>query len=121
LPREVKILSAGPLKIPLGGTTQVSIGLPIMRKAENRFAFELSSPPDGISVQKIVSSDGRADIVVRSDAAKMKTGLEGNLIFIAVANRPANTKNAKNKNNNARFTLGALPAIPFRIVNQENP
>jgi hypothetical protein len=121
LPREVKVLNATtPLKIPLGGTTQVSIGLPI-RKADNRFAFELSSPPDGISVQKIVASDGRADIVVRSDAAKMKTGLEGNLIFIAVASGPTKTKNPKNKNNNARVTLGVLPAIPFRIVNQETP
>ncbi|MGZ4964532.1 MAG: PPC domain-containing protein, partial [Limisphaerales bacterium] len=116
LPREVKILSGTPLKIPSGGIAHISVGMPV-RKFDNRFQFELSSPPDGISIQKIDAGETRTDIIVQSDATKVKTGLQGNLILIAVGSPRANPK-SKNKNTNARFTIGSLPAIPFEITSQ---
>lgn len=118
LPREIKILSATPLKIPNGGAVHLSVALPI-RKLDNRFQFELSSPPEGISIQKIDTGESRADIIVRSDATKVKTGFQGNLIFVATASRQNSSTKNKNKNTGpARFSLGALPAVPFEIVSQ---
>jgi hypothetical protein len=115
LPREVKVLSSTPLNIPAGGTAKISVGLP-MRKMDNRFEFELSAPPEGISIQKIVSTDGRADIVLQSDRAKAKTGLQGNLVLSAVMTQGNTKTKNKARNANARFSIGSLPAIPFQIV-----
>ena len=117
LPREVKILSATPLKIPAGGTAQISIGMP-MRRLDNRFQFELSSPPDGITIQKVVSGDTKADIIVRSDSTKVKPGLQGNLIVVATASGQKSNPKNKNKNANNRFVIGSLPAIPFEVVSE---
>lgn len=117
LPREIKILSATPLKIPAGGTAEISVGVP-MRKFDNRFQFELSSAPDGITIEKINTGEARAEIVVRTDSAKVKPGLQGNLILIATASAQKSNPKNKNKTANVRFTIGSLPAIPFEVVSK---
>jgi len=110
------ILSGSPVRVPPGATARIEVGLPGARIAE-RAQFELSNPPDGITIQSASPVRDGVEIVLQTDAAKVKPGLKGNLIINGYAARPAETNAAKSKgNNNQRMPLGALPAIPFEII-----
>jgi hypothetical protein len=116
-PRAVmKILSATPVRIPSGGTARIQVGLQAPRLAE-RAQFELSNPPEGITIQNVSPVRDGVEIVLQTDAARVKPGLKGNLIINGYAPRPEEPGAAKPKaNNNQRMPLGALPAIPFEII-----
>jgi hypothetical protein len=109
------ILSGTPVRVPPGATARIEVGLPGPRIAE-RAQFELSSPPEGISIQSASPVRDGVEIVLQTDAAKVKPGLKGNLIINGYVPRPAETNAAKMKGNNQRMSLGALPAIPFEII-----
>ena len=110
------ILSGTPVRMPPGGTARIEVGLPGPRIAE-RAQFELSNPPEGITIQNASPVRDGVEIVLQTDAAKIKPGLKGNLIINGYVPRPAETNAAKPKaNNNQRMPLGALPAIPFEII-----
>ena len=112
----MKILSATPVRIPPGGTARIQVGLPAPRLAE-RAQFELSNPPEGITIQSVSPVRDGVEIVLQTDVTKVKPGLKGNLIINGFVPRPAETNVTKPKaNNNQRMSLGALPAIPFEII-----
>jgi len=112
---QAAILSELPVKIPAGGTARVRVGLPA-NKFYDEIQFELSDPPEGITVRD-VSSDARGtDITLHSDAAKATVGLKGNLIVQAFGQRPPAAGKAKAVP--SRAPLGTLPAIPFEVVAQ---
>jgi len=112
----MKLLSATPVRMPPGGTARIQVGLPAPRIAE-RAQFELSNPPEGITIQSVSPVRDGVEIVLEADAAKVKPGLKGNLVINGYAPRPAETNAAKPKGNNKqRISLGALPAIPFEIT-----
>jgi len=108
-----RILGATPVKIPVGGTARVQVG-PAGRRFTDNFKLELSEPPEGISIQNVSPILEGAEIVLQSDAARAKTGLEGNLIVNAFVMRPQAA--GKGPANARRPFAGTLPAIPFEIV-----
>ena len=112
----LKILSATPVKIPAGGTARVRVGTP-GGGFGNRFQLELSEPPEGITLGKVSPVSEGAEIELRSDAAKAKPGLKGNLIVNILPGQllAAATKNKKQANQR-RAAVGTLPAIPFEVV-----
>jgi hypothetical protein len=113
------ILDPTPVKIPAGGTAQVRVKTP-GGAFTNNFQLELSEPPDGISIASFSQADTATAIVLRSDAAKIKPGVKGNLIVNIIAARPqAASAAGKPRANQPRAALGALPAIPFEIVAPE--
>jgi hypothetical protein len=110
----VKILSKTPVRIRAGAAARVQIGVP--GKMLDKVRLELSDPPEGITIKNVSPSPQGTEIVLQSDAAKVKPGLKGNLI---VAVFPANTKTpGKGKPQAMRRAapLTTLPAIPFEIV-----
>ena len=135
------ILSEVPVKIPLGSTAQVRVTMPATRFLE-KIRFELSEPPEGITIQNALSDQKGSgsltpdrvpkrglsrlgypfaagvptDLVLQSDAAKTKPGLRGNLIIEVSGERTPAPGKAKAKANRQRIALGVLPAIPFEIV-----
>ncbi|MCL5280081.1 MAG: hypothetical protein M1376_09260 [Planctomycetes bacterium] len=124
------ILSELPVKIPLGGTAQVRVTMPPARFFE-KVQYQLSEPPEGITIQGASSGQtgtgsparnsalgSPMDLVLQSDAAKIKPGLRGNLIVEVSGERTpgAGAGKAKTKGNRQRIPLGVLPAIPFEIV-----
>jgi hypothetical protein len=112
----MKLLSATPVRIPVGGTARIQVGLPGPRLAE-RAQFELSNPPEGIAIQSVSPTRDGVEIVLQTDAAQVEPGLRGNLIITGFAPRPGEPGAAKPKGNqNQRISLGALPAIPFEII-----
>jgi hypothetical protein len=112
----LKLLSATPVRIPAGGTARVRVGAPTSAFA-NRFKLELSEPPEGITLGKVSQVSEGTEIELRSDAAKAKPGMKGNLIVSIFQGQalaaPAKTKK---QGNQRRAAVGTLPAIPFEIV-----
>jgi hypothetical protein len=112
----LKILSATPVRIPAGGTARVRVGAPT-RGFADRFRLELSEPPEGITLGKVSAADEGAEIELRSDAAKAKAGLKGNLIVnILPGQALAAAAKKKKQGNQQRAVVGTLPAIPFEVV-----
>jgi hypothetical protein len=108
---EVKLLTATPIRIPAGGTARVLVSLPIgpfMDKIE----FELSEPPDGITLKTV----SPAELVLQTDAGKVKPGLQGNLIVKVSGERRQSPEEQPAPADKRRIPLGALPAIPFEII-----
>jgi hypothetical protein len=113
----VKVLSEVPVKIPVGGTAQVRVAMPA-NKFFDKIQFELSEPPEGISVRGASSDAKGTDIVLQGDATKVKPGLRGNLIVNVFGERTPAAGDGKAKANRQRAPLGTLPAIPFEVVKQ---
>jgi len=111
----VRRLGYGPTRIPVGGTASVKLAVP--RSAPlDRIQLALSDPPEGISIQKIARSGEGVEILIQSDAAKVKPGQKGNLILTATARKPG-TPGSKSKPLNPRAAAQlTLPAVPFEIV-----
>jgi len=111
----LKILSAMPVRIPAGGTARVRVGTPSSAFAD-RFQLELSEPPEGISLGKVSPASEGAEIELRSDAAKAKPGLKGNLIINILQGQALAAAPKKKQGNQRRAAVGTLPAIPFEVV-----
>ena len=111
----VKILGAAPVKIPAGGTARVSMSVPRAASVAN-VGLALSEPPDGITIQQTRATRDGAEIVLQSDAAKVKPGLKGNLIVTVSARGPAAGAKKSKPGNPRALPAAALPAIPFEIV-----
>lgn len=114
---EPRILSTTPVKIPAGGTAPVQVGIPA-NPAAGRLHFELNAPPDGISIKSFGPAAGRGmEILLESDAGKVRSGQKGNLIINAFAARNDEAGGSKPKAAaQRRAPLFTLPAIPFEIV-----
>jgi hypothetical protein len=112
----LKILSATPVKIPAGGIAHVRVAAGGGGNM-NRFRLELSEPPEGIAMGKVSPVSEGAELELKSDAAKTKPGLKGNLIVSIFPGQglPAGQKNKK-QGNQKRQAVGTLPAIPFEVV-----
>jgi hypothetical protein len=115
------VVSAQPVTIPAGGSVRVSVTMPPGYRAFEKIQFELSEPPDGITLR-----DGAIDpfgqqvggqFVLQADAAKVKPGTRGNLIVIVSGERAPNPQ-APNAQNavRRRVPMTTLPAIQFEIT-----
>ncbi len=112
----LKILDPIPVKIPAGKTTEVRVRIPARAFADN-LQLELNKPPEGISIGSVSLLEGEIEIVLHSDAAKIKPGIKGNLIVnIMAKSRRTASGVGKARANQTRVALGTLPAIPFEIV-----
>jgi hypothetical protein len=113
-----RLLTEAPVKILLGGSVKVPIKLPPGMMTD-RFQFELSEPPDGISLTRN-SLTRESELEVKCDRLKAKAGAEGNLIVnIIAANSFSQSEKGKKTVNQRRTTIGVLPAISFQIVGEQ--
>ncbi len=112
----LKILDSASVKIPAGGTAQVRVRTP-GGAFTNNFQLELNEPPDGITIASVSAEGTEAEILLHSDAAKLKPGVKGNLIVnVMVKRAQAKPAGGKARASQPRVALGTLPAIPFEIV-----
>jgi hypothetical protein len=111
----LRILSDQPVKIPSGGSIRFRIAMPAFASLE-RVRFELIDPPEGISIAESSLAGQNAEFVLRSDAAKTKQGVKGNLIVSVSGERRPAAKDKPNAATQQRSPLGTLPAIPFEIA-----
>jgi hypothetical protein len=102
------------VRIVSGGTTQVHVlGDKGCKIGDLR--FELSEPPDGVTCADPVSMGPGVAIPVKCDAAKIKPGLKGNLLF-AVSREWTSKPEPKKKPQTGRSVIGMMPAVPFEVV-----
>ncbi len=113
----VRVLSQQPVKIPVSGTGKVRVAFPIP-KAFEKLAFELDDPPEGLAIRQFTLTNNGAELEFEADAAKVKTGLRGNLIVtVSGERRPQqNQPNAPPAAARRRLPLATLPAIAFEIT-----
>lgn len=122
------VLSKSPVKIPAGGTAKIEVEMPKLI-SPSEVNFELSDPPDGLSIGEITPTKAGVEIVLHSDATIIASGIKGTLIFSVVleksvtppaaskpasqpATSPANSASVQKR----RIPVGVLPAIGFEIV-----
>ena len=111
-----KILASEPVLITAGSNAQVRLEIPRAEPQED-VLVELSDPPNGITVAKVVSEESRVTVELHADAEKAKPGQKGNLIATAYIEPERRDKNGKELPKR-RISLGTLPAIPFEIAEQ---
>ena len=79
--------------------------------------FELSDPPEGITLRTTSPKNEDRALVLQADGAKMKPGRQGNLIVNVFAGRnPAAA--GKQQAAPRRRLVGTLPAMPFENVRE---
>jgi hypothetical protein len=110
----LRLLSKMPLRIPVGGEARVRVAVPAARFLDN-IQLELSEPPDGIAIRNPSPGGGNMEVVFSCDAAKVKPGLQGNLLLLAFGQRSNRSGNGKGPGTQ-RVELGTFPAIPFEVV-----
>jgi hypothetical protein len=115
----LRLAPGTPLKIPAGGTAKVPI-VPLPNPATVKYQFELSEPPEGITVQSFSITAQGTEVVIACDA-KVKPGVSGNLILHLYAQRLQEP--AKKKAQAARRPppTAILPAFPFQVVAGPRP
>lgn len=108
-----RTLTRTPLHLAPGATTELRVASPAAR-ALNNVQLELADPPEGVSILSSKSAGEFVDVVLSCDPAKVKAGLQGNLIFNATGER-ANPNAPNPAGRIQRVPLGAVPAIPFEV------
>jgi len=107
----VKVAEIGPIRIPSGGTAKVYVGMPLTTYF-GKIQLELSEPPDGITIKDVTASRDGSEILLATEAGKIKPGLKGNLIVSAYVTMPKSSK----RPNQPRIPIATLPAIPFEVI-----
>ncbi|HVS52501.1 MAG TPA: PPC domain-containing protein [Opitutaceae bacterium] len=108
------IVDRVPLKIVAGTPSRLRIAVPSARFI-GKVQFELTDPPDGITATSTTAGDGFVDVAITCDSAKIKPGLQGNLLLNASGER-TNPNAANAAARTQRIPLGFVPAIPFEVV-----
>jgi hypothetical protein len=109
------VVAPEPVAIPTGGTARVRVAFPFPRTFE-KFEFELSEAPEGVTLGDLLIGPNGAEFVLRADPAKAKPGARGNLIVIVSGERvPQPNQPTQPAAARRRLPLMTLPAIQFEI------
>jgi hypothetical protein len=111
-----RVVAQGPVAIPAGGTTRVRVAFPFPRTFD-KFEFELSEAPEGVTLGDLVIGPNGAEFALRADPVKAKPGARGNLIVVVSGERvPQPNQPNQPAAARRRVPLTTLPAIPFEIL-----
>ena len=77
--------------------------------------FELSEPPEGISLVRVSQTSDGTELEFAANA-KTKSGLEGNFIVNVLAERPRGNQKSQGQPNGGRVPVSVLPAIPVEVI-----
>jgi hypothetical protein len=92
------------------------VALPLPRAFE-RYEFELSEPPDGVTLGGLTLTPAGAEFVLQADPAKARPGARGNLIVVVSGERvPRPNQPNQPAAARRRLPLITLPAISFEIT-----
>jgi len=110
-----KILSKTPLRLPAGASITLLVSMPAGQMTD-KVQYELNPVPEGISIQSMTPTS----IVLQTDRSIVKPGQKGNLIFLASTERAMTGTDGANKSKASprRFSIGALPAVPYEIISE---
>ncbi len=112
----VKIVTPGPIQIPVGGLAKVEIQMPPAPLFE-RIEWLLEDAPEGISVKQATQTGYTTEVILATDPAKTKPGQKGLLTISIMPRFQRSKQTAKIPIRQAPQGL-RLPSIPFEIVRQ---
>lgn len=111
----LRILGPDLATIRQGGSVPITVALPPGYRTFEHLQFELSDPPEGVTLTDVSVESSAATFVLRADPAKAKAGLRGNLIVTISGERvPPAAQPAPPARR--RVVLGTLPAIRFEVT-----
>lgn len=108
-----RVVSRLPLQLKPGDNNRVQFAAGALRNV-SKIEAELIDPPEGIKVQGATLRGDIIEVTLVCDPAKVKTGLQGNLLFKLNGERSASGQ--KNAPAAGRFPLSSVPAIPFDVA-----
>lgn len=108
----VRLASAAPVRIPLGGTAQVRIEGGGTKLADVR--FQIGNQPRGVTLREVKVEPAGVVLTLGADRNIALAGDAANVIVEASAEPAAMT--GQTTGIRSRTSLGVLPAIPFEIV-----
>ena len=117
----VRLATATPVRIPLGGTARVEVEAPQALPDRGQTAlesvrFRLGNRPRGVSLQDATVGPAGVALTLRADPNTAQTGDAAYVIVEASTEGPAGGEGASAARRGPRASLGVLPAIPFEIV-----
>lgn len=112
----VRIEGGRPVKIGLGTGARIRVQYRLPANlARETLRFELSEPPEGLTLREVVPFAGGVELVLDCDGAKAKAGTRGNLIVEVFTERSIPPQKEGARPVTRRIPLGTLPAIPFEF------
>lgn len=103
----VRLMTTPPLKIPAGGDARLQLA-----HAPAKFQFELKAAPPGLTIQSVVPARDGSELMLHSDALKLKPGQTGTLVLKVVTEKT--TDAATGQKQRVEFEL--TPVIAYEIV-----
>jgi len=111
----LRITSEKPIRIPAGGTAEVTLRGP-QRLQGKGVSLQLNDAPEGLAVQELRFEGREAIIVLYADEELVEVGQQGNLILDVYVERPVRPKQGEKVTKTRRTMIGTLPAVSFEIV-----
>ena len=108
-----------PITLQAGGVSHIALASYGFRDSSlGNTEFVLGEPPEGVTVESVTPTAEGVSLAIRADAAKVKPGVRGNLIFEVF--RVTTPKVIPGKESKApktqRYSAGFLPAIPYKVA-----
>jgi hypothetical protein len=109
-----RFLGPQPVGVPVGGHVRVRVELPPGLRAFENIEFELSEPPEGVTLRDVAVRQDIADFSLLADAAKTPAGLRTNIIIGVSGERVPGPKQ-RDKATRRRLPLLTLPALSIEV------
>jgi hypothetical protein len=102
------------LKIPTGSMVRYQLAIPDRPNLDD-VGVELSEPPPGLSLVRVIRGPGGLVMLISADAETAKPGLKGTLVLNVFAEKsvPGSGGKAAAKR---RVPIGSFPPVPFEVV-----
>ncbi len=112
----IKVVNKEPLEIPAGGVAKLWITAAHSDSTLNDIELDVKEPAKGISIEKITPVPHGLTLILKADD-KLETGkLQNLLVEIQRKYIPKNKQGKYLKNKKRKYSMGYLPAIPFKVV-----
>ncbi len=105
---------ANVLQIPSGSMIRYQLAIPGRENLDD-VGVELSDPPRGITLVRVIREAGQLVLLLSADAETAKPGLQGELVLNVFAQRPAEGRGGR-PTTKRRVSVGDFPPVPFEVV-----
>jgi hypothetical protein len=113
LSRLVKVASAPPVRIPVGGTARLKVNFP-RGPVMDRMHFKLSDAPTGISIKEVVPTRAGTEIILQCDASTPPAELADEIVVTAVM--PAGWAGSASKHPDQDRDIGPLSPVAIELL-----
>jgi hypothetical protein len=112
----IELLGDSPVRIPIGGSTQVTLKT---RKTQllKELRLVLNKPPEGLTIHGVTVVPQGLSFQLKANKDTVQSGFADNLIIEAIREYRPKNKNGKLQPKR-RSPMGVLAAIPIQVVQQ---